>query len=136
MERATSCVLQRENGSDVACLNSSGALRAEAALRSASAPAAVAAASAAVMAITTGADTTRPSPHAYLSSLAAASSSSLSSSSTPATPRVRRPLPLTSLNHVSIHCRDVQESLRFYVDLMGFIPVKRPTCLDYFDGAW
>eukprot|EP00475_Leptophrys_vorax_P027476 TRINITY_DN39161_c0_g1_i1.p1 TRINITY_DN39161_c0_g1~~TRINITY_DN39161_c0_g1_i1.p1 ORF type:complete len:246 (-),score=19.77 TRINITY_DN39161_c0_g1_i1:124-861(-) len=45
------------------------------------------------------------------------------------------PLPLTSLNHVSIHCADVDASVRFYCDVMGFIPVRRPHCLN-FNGAW
>ncbi|KAF0925913.1 hypothetical protein E2562_018716 [Oryza meyeriana var. granulata] len=44
-------------------------------------------------------------------------------------------LPLASLNHISIVCRSVQESLRFYTDVLGFIPVRRPGSFD-FDGAW
>ncbi|GJP48470.1 hypothetical protein CLOM_g7748 [Closterium sp. NIES-68] len=47
----------------------------------------------------------------------------------------RSPLPLTSLNHVSIHCRNVEQSVNFYCDVMGFVPVRRPDCLN-FDGAW
>ncbi|CAI7740043.1 unnamed protein product [Closterium sp. NIES-54] len=46
-----------------------------------------------------------------------------------------RPLPLTSLNHVSIHCSNVEQSVNFYCDVMGFVPVRRPDCLN-FDGAW
>ena len=45
------------------------------------------------------------------------------------------PLPITTLNHVSIHCADVAKSVEFYVDVMGFFPVKRPHSLR-FEGAW
>ncbi|XP_040380124.1 uncharacterized protein LOC102706197 [Oryza brachyantha] len=44
-------------------------------------------------------------------------------------------LPLASLNHISIVCRSVQESLQFYADVLGFVPVRRPGSFD-FDGAW
>ncbi|XP_010254369.1 PREDICTED: uncharacterized protein LOC104595363 [Nelumbo nucifera] len=45
------------------------------------------------------------------------------------------PLRLTSLNHISIVCRSVEESLKFYQDVLGFIPVRRPESLK-FEGAW
>ncbi|XP_062230912.1 glyoxylase I 4-like [Phragmites australis] len=44
-------------------------------------------------------------------------------------------LPLTSLNHISIVCRSVEASLRFYTDVLGFVPIRRPGSFD-FDGAW
>jgi len=44
-------------------------------------------------------------------------------------------LPLASLNHISIVCRSVEESLRFYTDVLGFAPIRRPGSFD-FDGAW
>ncbi|KAJ7299505.1 hypothetical protein O6H91_02G111900 [Diphasiastrum complanatum] len=45
------------------------------------------------------------------------------------------PLPLSSLNHISRNCANIQESLDFYVNLLGFVPIKRPGFLN-FDGAW
>lgn len=44
-------------------------------------------------------------------------------------------LPLASLNHISIVCRSVEESLRFYTDVLGFVPIRRPGSFN-FDGAW
>ncbi|KAH0466845.1 hypothetical protein IEQ34_004083 [Dendrobium chrysotoxum] len=44
-------------------------------------------------------------------------------------------LPLTSLNHISIVCRSVEESLNFYQKVLGFFPIRRPGSFD-FDGAW
>ncbi|CAA6666385.1 unnamed protein product [Spirodela intermedia] len=44
-------------------------------------------------------------------------------------------LPLTSLNHISLVCRNVERSLDFYQDVLGFIPIRRPESLK-FDGAW
>ncbi|EFJ07813.1 hypothetical protein SELMODRAFT_94230 [Selaginella moellendorffii] len=46
-----------------------------------------------------------------------------------------QPLPLSSVNHLSRNCRDIQESLKFYVDVLGFVPVKRPNALEV-RGAW
>ncbi|XP_021301287.1 uncharacterized protein LOC110429551 isoform X2 [Sorghum bicolor] len=43
-------------------------------------------------------------------------------------------LPLASLNHISIVCRSVEASLRFYTDVLGFVPIRRPGSFD-FDGA-
>ncbi|XP_066363029.1 glyoxylase I 4-like [Miscanthus floridulus] len=50
---------------------------------------------------------------------------------------VRAPgvLPLASLNHISIVCRSVEASLRFYTDVLGFVPIRRPGSFD-FNGAW
>lgn len=45
------------------------------------------------------------------------------------------PLPLTSLNHISLVCRSVKESINFYENVLGFVPVKRPGSFN-FDGAW
>lgn len=44
-------------------------------------------------------------------------------------------LPLLSLNHVSLLCRSVWNSVRFYEDVLGFCLIKRPTSFD-FNGAW
>uniref|UniRef100_A0ACD5U7U8 Uncharacterized protein n=1 Tax=Avena sativa TaxID=4498 RepID=A0ACD5U7U8_AVESA len=46
-----------------------------------------------------------------------------------------RGLPLASLNHISIVCRSVEESLDFYMNVLGFVPVRRPGSFN-FDGAW
>lgn len=41
---------------------------------------------------------------------------------------------ITDLNHIAIHVKDVAASRRFYGDLLGLKPKKRP---DFdFDGAW
>jgi len=45
------------------------------------------------------------------------------------------PLSLRSLNHISLVCRSIEESITFYQDILGFIPVKRPGSFG-FDGAW
>lgn len=45
------------------------------------------------------------------------------------------PLHLTSLNHISLVCRSVENSIDFYQNILGFIPVRRPCSFD-FDGAW
>ncbi|CAI9110898.1 OLC1v1010995C1 [Oldenlandia corymbosa var. corymbosa] len=44
-------------------------------------------------------------------------------------------LPLLSLNHVSLVVRSVWTSLRFYVDVLGFTIIKRPSSFK-FVGAW
>lgn len=44
-------------------------------------------------------------------------------------------LPLLSLNHVSLLCRSVWESMRFYEEVLGFVPIKRPSSFK-FTGAW
>ncbi|CAD6239964.1 unnamed protein product [Miscanthus lutarioriparius] len=44
-------------------------------------------------------------------------------------------LPLTALNHISVVCRCLESSLRFYRDVLGFVPIRRPGSFD-FDGAW
>ncbi|XP_008671456.1 uncharacterized protein [Zea mays] len=49
--------------------------------------------------------------------------------------RAPSPPPLASLNHISIVCRSVEASLRFYTDVLGFVPIRRPGSFD-FDGAW
>nr|GMC67756.1 lactoylglutathione lyase-like [Ipomoea batatas] len=48
---------------------------------------------------------------------------------------LEQPLPLLSLNHVSILVKDVWDSVRFYEDILGFCSVKRPSSLN-FRGAW
>ncbi|KAG9139163.1 hypothetical protein Leryth_023652 [Lithospermum erythrorhizon] len=45
------------------------------------------------------------------------------------------PLHLTSLNHISIVCRSLEESIDFYTNVLGFFPVRRPGSFN-FDGAW
>jgi hypothetical protein len=44
-------------------------------------------------------------------------------------------LPLLSLNHVSLLCRSVWDSMRFYEDVLGFVLIKRPSSFN-FNGAW
>lgn len=44
-------------------------------------------------------------------------------------------LHLSTLNHISLSCACVEDSLKFYSDFLGFIEVKRPGSLD-FDGSW
>lgn len=44
-------------------------------------------------------------------------------------------LPLLSLNHVSFLCRSVEESMRFYEDVLGFVLIKQPSSSD-FEGSW
>jgi catechol 2,3-dioxygenase-like lactoylglutathione lyase family enzyme len=44
------------------------------------------------------------------------------------------PLRVTELNHVAIHVRDLQSSIRFYGETLGLPVLPRP---DFgFDGAW
>ncbi|KAG2729282.1 hypothetical protein I3843_01G237000 [Carya illinoinensis] len=45
------------------------------------------------------------------------------------------PLHLKSLNHISLVCRSVEESIDFYQNVLGFFPIRRPGSFD-FDGAW
>ncbi|XP_068661229.1 glyoxylase I 4-like [Aristolochia californica] len=44
-------------------------------------------------------------------------------------------LPLVSMNHVSFVCRSVNRSVTFYVDVLGFRLIKRPSSFK-FEGAW
>ncbi|KAJ6963330.1 hypothetical protein NC652_001830 [Populus alba x Populus x berolinensis] len=44
-------------------------------------------------------------------------------------------LHLKSLNHISLLCRSVEESINFYRDVLGFVPIRRPGSFN-FDGAW
>ena len=44
-------------------------------------------------------------------------------------------LSLRSLDHVSRVCRDVNATSEFYCEILGFLPVKRPSSFD-FDGQW
>ncbi|CAA3030896.1 metallothiol transferase [Olea europaea subsp. europaea] len=45
------------------------------------------------------------------------------------------PLHLSSLNHISLVCKSVDESTHFYQNVLGFVPVRRPGSFT-FDGAW
>ncbi|XP_004512116.1 glyoxylase I 4-like [Cicer arietinum] len=44
-------------------------------------------------------------------------------------------LPLLSLNHVSLLCSSVLDSMKFYEEVLGFVPIKRPSSFK-FNGAW
>lgn len=44
-------------------------------------------------------------------------------------------LSLKSLNHVSLVCRSMEDSIKFYEKVLGFVRVKRPGSFD-FNGAW
>ena len=48
---------------------------------------------------------------------------------------VGNPLHLKSVNHISLICTSVKESINFYQNLLGFFPIRRPGSFD-FDGAW
>nr|AFK34097.1 unknown [Medicago truncatula] len=48
---------------------------------------------------------------------------------------VGNPLHLKSVNHISLICRSVEESIDFYQNVPGFFPIRRPGSFD-FDGAW
>lgn len=48
---------------------------------------------------------------------------------------VENPLHLTSLNHISLVCNSVEESINFYQNVLGFVPIRRPDSFN-FDGAW
>ncbi|XP_028766340.1 uncharacterized protein LOC114750731 [Neltuma alba] len=45
------------------------------------------------------------------------------------------PLHLKSVNHISLICKSVEESMDFYQNVLGFFPIRRPGSFD-FDGAW
>lgn len=47
----------------------------------------------------------------------------------------KNPLHLKCLNHISMQCRSVEESINFYCNVLGFVPIRRPSSFD-FDGAW
>ncbi|KAL1551293.1 Glyoxylase I 4 [Salvia divinorum] len=44
-------------------------------------------------------------------------------------------LQLSSLNHISLVCKSVDQTNEFYINVLGFVPVKRPAALQ-FPGAW
>ncbi|KAL5072513.1 hypothetical protein RYX36_011497 [Vicia faba] len=48
---------------------------------------------------------------------------------------VGNPLHLKSVNHISLICKSVEESMDFYVNVLGFFPIRRPGSFN-FDGAW
>ncbi|XP_044472454.1 metallothiol transferase FosB-like [Mangifera indica] len=48
---------------------------------------------------------------------------------------MENPLRLKSLNHISILCRSLEESVDFYQNVLGFFPIRRPRSFD-FEGAW
>uniref|UniRef100_A0A1J3J981 VOC domain-containing protein n=1 Tax=Noccaea caerulescens TaxID=107243 RepID=A0A1J3J981_NOCCA len=45
------------------------------------------------------------------------------------------PLHITSLNHVSLLCRSLEESMSFYEKVLGFFPVRRPQSFKS-EGVW
>ncbi|KGN45284.1 uncharacterized protein LOC101209593 [Cucumis sativus] len=45
------------------------------------------------------------------------------------------PLHLKSINHISLLCKSVEESIYFYQNILGFFPIRRPGSFK-FDGAW
>ncbi|CAI8611828.1 unnamed protein product [Vicia faba] len=45
------------------------------------------------------------------------------------------PLRLKSVNHISLICKSLDESINFYQNILGFIPIRRPGSFD-FEGAW
>ncbi|TKY48089.1 nucleobase-ascorbate transporter 3 [Spatholobus suberectus] len=48
---------------------------------------------------------------------------------------VGNPLHLKSVNHISLICTSVEQSINFYQNVLGFFPIRRPGSFD-FDGAW
>ncbi|KAK7261911.1 hypothetical protein RIF29_28235 [Crotalaria pallida] len=48
---------------------------------------------------------------------------------------VGNPLHLKSVNHISLICASVEESMNFYQNVLGFFPIRRPGSFN-FDGAW
>jgi catechol 2,3-dioxygenase-like lactoylglutathione lyase family enzyme len=45
------------------------------------------------------------------------------------------PLCLSSVNHISRNCVDLEKSVEFYENVLGFKPIKRPGSFG-FAGAW
>ncbi|KAF8042756.1 hypothetical protein BT93_A1170 [Corymbia citriodora subsp. variegata] len=45
------------------------------------------------------------------------------------------PLQLQSLNHISLVCRSLEQSIGFYQNVLGFDPILRPGSFN-FEGAW
>ncbi|CAI8583659.1 unnamed protein product [Vicia faba] len=48
---------------------------------------------------------------------------------------IGNPLRLKSVNHISLICKSLDESINFYQNVLGFIPIRRPGSFD-FQGAW
>jgi len=44
-------------------------------------------------------------------------------------------LSLRSLNHISLVCRSIEDSIKFYENVLGFVRIKRPGSFG-FNGAW
>jgi len=45
------------------------------------------------------------------------------------------PLPISSISHLSRVVKDVEKSSAFYINVLGFMPVKRPSSFA-FEGSW
>ncbi|XP_009618674.1 glyoxylase I 4-like [Nicotiana tomentosiformis] len=50
-------------------------------------------------------------------------------------PSSEKRMPLLALNHVSYVCKSVPKSVQFYVEVLDFVLVQRPSSFD-FEGAW
>ncbi|CAK8535686.1 unnamed protein product [Lathyrus sativus] len=48
---------------------------------------------------------------------------------------IGNPLRLKSVNHISFICKSLDESIDFYQNVLGFVPIRRPGSFD-FEGAW
>lgn len=48
---------------------------------------------------------------------------------------VGNPLRLKFVNHISLLCKSVKETVAFYEKVLGFISIVRPGSFN-FDGAW
>ncbi|XP_004486683.1 glyoxylase I 4 [Cicer arietinum] len=48
---------------------------------------------------------------------------------------VGNPLRLKSVNHISLIVKSVEESINFYQNVLGFIPIRRPESFN-FNGGW
>lgn len=49
--------------------------------------------------------------------------------------RARNSLPIKHLNHISLVCKDLVQSVAFYRDVLGFVEIRRPQSFD-FEGSW
>ena len=45
------------------------------------------------------------------------------------------PLPISSISHLSRVVKDVEKSSAFYTNVLGFVPVRRPSSFE-FEGSW
>lgn len=45
------------------------------------------------------------------------------------------PLPISSISHLSRVVKDVEKTSAFYANVLGFVPVRRPSSFA-FEGSW